>query len=81
MQMMSSFCRNFISNIFLNLKIFNHHQHFAESFASQILIIRPPWDKKHETPKVFPTESELFNTDTSVRIKETCSIVEKRQQF
>ena len=32
MQMMSSFCHVFISNILLNLKIFSHDQHLAESF-------------------------------------------------
>ena len=31
---MTAFCHDFISNLFLNLKIFAHDQHLAESFAS-----------------------------------------------
>ena len=49
MQMMSSFSHDFVSNIFLNLKTVSHDQLFAQSFASQILIIRPLGTKKHET--------------------------------
>ena len=59
MQMMSSFCHDFISNIFLNLKIFNHDQHLAKSFASQILIIRPLGTKSMKHRKSFSTESDL----------------------
>ena len=34
------FCHNFISNIF-NLKMFSYNLHLAESFSSQILIVKP----------------------------------------
>ena len=59
MPLMSSFCHNFISNIFSNLKIFSHDQHLAESFVSQILIIRPLGTKSRKHRKSFSTESEL----------------------
>ena len=57
MQMMFSFCDDFISNIFLNLKIFCHDQHLVESFASQILIIRSLGTKSMKHRKSFSTKS------------------------
>ena len=63
-----SFFHDFISNIFLSLKIFSHDQHLAESFASQILIIRPLWTKvmKHRKSSnllpVLEVEVRLSNT-------------------
>ena len=81
MQKMSSFCHNFISNIFLNLKIFNHDQHFAESFASQILIIRPLRTKSMKHRKYSPLNQSFKLILQSVQIKETCCIVEKQPQL
>ena len=59
MLMMSSFCHDFIFNIFLDLKIFSHDKHLAESFASQILIIRSFGTKSMKHRKSFFTESDL----------------------
>ena len=52
-------CLLFVTtNIFLNLKIFNR-QHFAESFASQILIIGPLRTKSMKRRK-YPPLSQSF---------------------
>ena len=67
MQMTSSFRNDSLSNRFLNLKIFSDDQHLADSFASQILIIRPLGTKgmKHRKSSdllsMFEAEVKLSN--------------------